>query len=543
MSYDKNGNIISLLRNGGQDQPINQPVGIDDLYYKYDAQNNQLRGVHDSSNSLQGFKDKSGSTLNDIDYTYDANGNMVTDANKGITSIKYNHLNLPTEIIFNNNSSKKITYLYNAQGVKLQKIVTNGTSVVTTDYLDGFQHKDAVLQFFPHAEGYVTNTQTLKNDGTRGDNFNYVFNYLDHLGNIRMSYAWDYDLNVLKIIEENNYYPFGLKHTNYNSDLKEYKAVQNETKVELRAIPDDGISVESNMYKYKYNGKELQDELGLNWYDYQARNYDPALGRWMNIDPLAEKSRRYNPYTYVLNNPVFFIDPDGMMAAPGDDLGIKGPNSQEAVSQLQASAGTDITITRSETDGNVTYTNNTGAPLTGNAAKLAAVIDDHSIVVNVNADNSNNSIDYGEAFMGNTVTSNVDSKSGKNIVIADQAVNTRQTASLDAAGNKPGGTILHGVVEASEGAKMSQASGVSSPKAGVAGSVYQAAHLATELIAPQPAQVSKVHSFYGAGTGTGARRSAGLFLGKSSTYAEGFVPAGTVSVTTNYYANGKQLDN
>ncbi len=127
-----------------------------------------------------------------------------------------------------------------------------------------------------------------------------------------MSYAWDYDLNVLKIIEENNYYPFGLKHTNYNSDLKEYKAVQNETKVELRAIPDDGISVESNVYKYKYNGKELQDELGLNMYDYGARNYDPALGRWMNIDPLAEQYRRWSPYNYCMDNPVIFTDPDGM---------------------------------------------------------------------------------------------------------------------------------------------------------------------------------------------------------------------------------------
>jgi len=59
--------------------------------------------------------------------------------------------------------------------------------------------------------------------------------------------------------------------------------------------------------KYKYNGKELQEELGLNMYDYGARNYDPALGRWMNIDLLTETSRSWSPYTYCYNNPIFLL--------------------------------------------------------------------------------------------------------------------------------------------------------------------------------------------------------------------------------------------
>jgi RHS repeat-associated protein len=174
------------------------------------------------------------------------------------------------------------------------------------------------LQFFFQPEGYVN----IIKHGVDVLYINYVYNYTDHLGNIRLSYGIDPESNVLKILEENHYYPFGLKHTNYNSDIRKYtKETDPITQLlKLRILPPtDGKPL---AYKYKYNGKEWQDELGLNMYDYGARNYDPAIGRWMNIDPLAEQMRRHSPYNFAFNNPIFFIDPDGM--SPDPVYNIKG---------------------------------------------------------------------------------------------------------------------------------------------------------------------------------------------------------------------------
>jgi RHS repeat-associated protein len=203
----------------------------------------------------------------------------------------------------------------------VEKTITQGVANTKTEYLDGYQYNNGVLQFFPHAEGYVKHTVNPTNNQSEYD---YVYNYKDHLGNIRISYTFETATNTLKTLEENNYYPFGLKHQE-NLQARSIRFVpssfaSNEwikgvgflrpTGENLPTILLNQI-VPNSGYQYKFQGQERQDELGLAVYDYGARNYDPALGRWMNIDPLAEKFSIMTPYAYVAGNPIMFVDPDG----------------------------------------------------------------------------------------------------------------------------------------------------------------------------------------------------------------------------------------
>lgn len=309
-SYDKNGNITRLDRYGEFDDAV-VALMIDELSYTYEPNSNRLAKVTDATNNPHGFGDDSDGT-NDTadDYAYDANGNMVYDQNKGITNITYNHLNLPVKILFATGNS--IEYLYTAAGSKVKKtIVENPKPVRTQEYSSGIVYGNGVLEAIPTSEGYVKNTVT------GGSNvFNYVFNYADHLGNVRLSYTKNQSTGALTILEENNYYPFGLKHKNYNASERIY----NKNGL---GIPPSNVCAACPVaykYNYKFNGQELQEDLGLNIMAMDYRQYDSAIGRFFIIDPFAELSYSMTPNKFAYNNPIYWNDPLGLFETKDDAI-------------------------------------------------------------------------------------------------------------------------------------------------------------------------------------------------------------------------------
>lgn len=143
ITYDLNGNIEGLKRNDHRSSGL-----MDNLTYAY--QGNQLSQVTDGGDDLLGFAD--GNT-GAADYAYDANGNMITDLNKGIsTSIVYNLLNLPEVVSRGDNS---VRYIYDATGRKLAQNVRYGSNTTQTDYCGEFIYRNDKLQLINHDEGRV----------------------------------------------------------------------------------------------------------------------------------------------------------------------------------------------------------------------------------------------------------------------------------------------------------------------------------------------------------------------------------------------------
>jgi len=187
----------------------------------------------------------------------------------GKTSLnfEYNYLNLPTRVS-NSTGGTVVNYIYDATGKRLAKTSSAGT----VNYLDGIQYKvNNTIDFIQTEEGIARS-----NEGS----YSYEYNLSDHLGNARFTFHKSPVGNELVPLQEDNYYASGLRK-----------------------------SVNEGNNKYLYNGKELQEELGQ--YDYGSRFYDPVIGRWNVVDPLAEMFDPLSPYNYGMNNPILMIDPDG----------------------------------------------------------------------------------------------------------------------------------------------------------------------------------------------------------------------------------------
>ena len=260
--YDKMGNILSLLRYG---QTSATGYGlVDNLSLVYNG--NQLQSVDDHApNSVYGngmeFKDNANQP---VEYGYDKNGNLTKDLNKNISNIRYNLINLPSQITFSDGNT--IDYEYGSDGRKLRTVHQTGNTILTTDYCGNAIYENGSLKLLLTETGYVSFPDKK-----------FHFYLKDHQGNVRVVADKDG-----KLEETNDYYPFGGTFTTSTS-----------------------------VQPYKYNGKELDRVSGLNLYDYGARYYDATIGRWCMVDSLSEKYYSFNSYNYCGNNPARYVDPDG----------------------------------------------------------------------------------------------------------------------------------------------------------------------------------------------------------------------------------------
>ena len=251
LTYDLNGNILSVQRTGGSGENLHA------LTYTYDGYRLLSVGVNGTASTS---------------YRYDADGNMTFDGRRGLT-IAYNTLNLPEEIVAEN---QKINYIYSASGEKLVCDANGSLTYYRSVMVYGSDNK---LLYMLTPEGTVSRTE-----GSAGTSYTYNYFKTDHLGSTRvMLSAVD---GTLQASQTTDFYPFGLafEYSNLNKN------------------------------KYLFSGKELQDGLVgssmLAWYDFGARFYDPVLGRWFNVDPAAQVA---NPYLFCGNAPMMYIDQDGRL--------------------------------------------------------------------------------------------------------------------------------------------------------------------------------------------------------------------------------------
>ena len=235
-------------------------------------------------------------TQADTTLFYDANGNMISDKDRGIALIKYNHLNLPDTIQFLNGN--QIVHLYDAAGVKYKSIYFTLLPTASTPY-DEIAH-------------YTFNSDTVE------------YYITEYAGNIENYYS-RYDI-LRRIFNTEGYFERDTLYCYYKDHLGNNVAVRNmmsDSIVQQTVYYASGLpmaqSTSVGKQSYKYNGKEFVEMHGLDEYDSQARWYYPAIVRTTTMDPMAESYYHLSPYAWCGNNPTTKIDTDGQYYFDWDD--------------------------------------------------------------------------------------------------------------------------------------------------------------------------------------------------------------------------------
>ncbi|WP_159288145.1 RHS repeat-associated core domain-containing protein [Tenacibaculum maritimum] len=252
----------------------------------------------------EGFKDVN----NAIDYTYDVNGNMTKDLNKGITNISYNHLNLPTRVTI---GGKNIDYTYDAGGVKLSKTVSG----VARQYAGNYVYENGVLQFFNHPERYVS----PKNASDISQGFKYVYRYKDHLGNARLSYTDQDKDGVIRGATSQVFYDDLSKSLGWDSEdslyggsatIDDTRSISGNFSAKLEVSGSGGVSKYAHSNQWiEINNSEPTDYIFSGWIYLSANN--SAYGRiifYMNEEgeedyftliSSGEKIREQDKWVYI----------------------------------------------------------------------------------------------------------------------------------------------------------------------------------------------------------------------------------------------------
>lgn len=319
IEYDPDGNISTLQRYGVD-------ATLTDYYaYTYQPNTNRLATITNTASGTQNYN-----------YGYDENGNMVSDQLRGISNVIYNINNLPEQLV---NSQATVNYTYDENNNRIRKqdgttdeyyilgidgeteavysgsgnvkfvnilagenigrlipIISN-LSLTNTTLIGNYQAGSSITV---ETNVVVNGTATLKTPGTiylkpgftansgcnltvsigevKTDKYYYL---KDHLGSIRVVVD-----TVGEIVSYDDYDPYGLQLAGRSGNF---------------GYAND---------KYKFTGKERDTETGYDYFG--ARYYDSEIGRWLQVDPLADKYPGWSPYNYALNNPLKFVDTDGM---------------------------------------------------------------------------------------------------------------------------------------------------------------------------------------------------------------------------------------